>query len=77
MRRQGLVAVATARIAMTDANNVPGSQAEWADPTLLPTTRAWSSTPLQLGFVVAATSNAVSLVCQQDRDPQFLPSRPG
>ena len=59
-------------IAMTDANNIPGSQAEWADPIFMTDHQGMVEQGLQLGFVVAATSSAGQAVfVEQDRDPQF------
>ena len=59
-------------IAMTDANNIPGSQAEWAAPIFITDHEGMVEHALQLGFVVAATSNTGQAVfVEQDRDPQF------
>ena len=59
-------------IAMTDPNNIPTSQAGWADPIFITDHEAMVKHALQLGFIVPATNNAGHKVfIEQDRDPEF------
>jgi hypothetical protein len=59
-------------IAMTRADDVPGSQAQWADPMLLTDYQAMVDHAMQLGFVVAAQNSAGQTVfVEQERDPKF------
>ncbi|HEV7879398.1 LodA/GoxA family CTQ-dependent oxidase [Bradyrhizobium sp.] len=59
-------------IAMIDADDIPGSQAEWAAPMAIFDHEEMVKHAMQLGFVVAATDNAGKPVfVEQDRDPQY------
>ncbi|MES0151775.1 LodA/GoxA family CTQ-dependent oxidase [Mesorhizobium sp. M0012] len=64
-------------IAMIDGNDIPGSEAGWADPLLVVDHQGMIEHALQLGFVVATTNNAgQSVFVEQDRDPQFPRDQP-
>ncbi|MGB9369043.1 MAG: LodA/GoxA family CTQ-dependent oxidase [Xanthobacteraceae bacterium] len=64
-------------IAMTDANNIPGSEAEWAAPLFVLDHQGMVDHAFQLGFIVPAIDNAGKQVfVEEDRDPNYPRSQP-
>jgi hypothetical protein len=58
-------------IAMTDANNVPGSQASWEDPLPEQDHQGMVDHVQQFGFIVPQQIGGQTVFVEQDRDPQF------
>ena len=58
-------------IAMTDGNNIPGSQATWEDPIPEGDHQGMVDHVLQLGFIVAEQAGGQRVFVEADRDPQF------
>ena len=58
-------------IAMTDASNIPGSQAAWEDPIPEGDHQGMIDHVLQLGFIVPAQTGGARVYVEADRDPQF------
>jgi L-Lysine epsilon oxidase N-terminal/L-lysine epsilon oxidase C-terminal domain len=58
-------------IAMTDANNIPASQAAWEDPIPEGDHQGMVDNVLRLGFIVAGQAGGQRVFVETDRDPQF------
>jgi len=56
-------------IAMTDANNIPGSQVQWVAP--IGDHQAMVDQVQRLGFIVPVQQGQQTVHVEQDRDPQF------
>jgi L-Lysine epsilon oxidase N-terminal/L-lysine epsilon oxidase C-terminal domain len=59
-------------IAMTDLNNIPGSQAAWEDPIPEGDHQGMIDHVLQLGFIVPRQAGGQRVFVEVDRDPQFV-----
>jgi hypothetical protein len=58
-------------IAMTDANNIPGSQSEWEEPIPERDHKQMVDHVMQLGFIVPAQVGQETVFVEAERDPQF------
>jgi hypothetical protein len=58
-------------IAMTDGNNVPGSQAQWEEPIPEGDHQGMVDHVMQLGFIVPTQVSGKTVLVEAERDPQF------
>jgi hypothetical protein len=58
-------------IAMTNGNEIPGSQAQWEEPIPEGDHQGMVDHVLQLGFIVPAQVGGQTVFVEVDRDPQF------